>query len=222
MADFEHYDINDPRHVTRGETFTLHNYMCVFCGATAALKEAGSPYCESCKAYSMKETGTIEDTKVAEIKSRKAPVSDPNGRKKGKKGRFDDGLVRELKGVVHPRVGKIGLFISVNMDKSAFLRGQTYMKFGTTSFLTSIEEVGAAFTPFDPTPAHVTVEKNGNAEQVTFDRNAVKGTTRLGTVEVHGGESPKRFKDGWVTFKYGKQKSTFQMSDIASVLINAL
>lgn len=167
----------------------------------------------------MRETGKIEDTKVAEIKSRKAPAR-TGQTKKGKRGRFEDNLISEMKAVVRPRIGKTVLLLSVNMDKSAFLRGQILAKFGTESFLTSVQEFGAAFSPFDPTVATMQLVETG--EEKKFEPKAVKGTTNLGPLKVLGGQSMQKFKDGWVTFKAGKVASTFDMHDIAEVLKYAL
>lgn len=216
MAEFQHFDSSDPRHVTRGETYTLRQWSCVTCQATATTYGDGSPWCGSCQAYSMRESGRIEDTKVAEIKSRKAPEAERT--RKGKMDRFQDNLVSEMKAIVRPRSGANSLLISVNMDGSAFMRGQAFVKWGNVSFITSVEEIGGAFAPFDPTPSMVTV----GGSEIRMERKAVKGSTRIGPVSVLGGQSRKRFDDGWVTFRHGSQTATFDMHDIAQVLKYAL
>jgi hypothetical protein len=167
----------------------------------------------------MKEMSKIEDTKVAEIKNRKTVQTDPNSLKKGRGGRFDDGLVQEMKGVVHPRSGGPDLLLAINMDKSAFVKGLIHMKWGQVTVDTSVYEIGAAFTPFDPTPTKVMDEQG---REKVFHKTPKRLKTKIGSIEVEGGQNPNDFLRSLVTFVSGRQRAVFNMSDIAIIISSAL
>ncbi|GAC1502801.1 MAG: hypothetical protein NVS1B10_07670 [Candidatus Saccharimonadales bacterium] len=168
----------------------------------------------------MKLDATISSNKVAEIKSRKAPQTDHGSRMKGRVGRFDDGLVKEMKAVVRPRHGGQPLRLTINMDRGSFQKGIILAEFSGNRFLTSVAEFGSAFSLFDPTPIDAMNEKTG--KMVSIPKVPKRVTTKVGPVKITGGKTRLKFQEALVTFEMDGQESEFSMRDISSVLRYAL
>lgn len=223
MPDFEHVSTSDPRHLESLHAGSVKNWRCLTCDASASTFGTETPFCDKCQSY-MRSDGGISEDKVTEIKRRKTPVSDPNSRKKGRKGRFEDGMVKEIKAVVHPRNGHGDLRLVINMDQNAFMRGLVMAEWHGESFMTSVYEFADAFTPFDPTPTVIQVDSDvpGEAKTITVEKPAKRGKTKVGPITIIGGETKAKFQEAMVTFQLQSHMATFNMRDIAQVIQYAL
>lgn len=211
---------------------SVKQFACLTCTNTGSNYSGGAPFCERCQRY-MVSTGFIPESKVVEIKNRKlnltkgaAPKS-----KRGRKGRAEDDLIkRAVVGTVYARSsGGQEMKLAVNMDDEMFVRGSVMLKWGELSFMTSIYEIGEAFTPFDSTPL-TTLRDDGvdlitgkqRYTQIKIPKEINKKITRIGPIEVAGGANRKAFDDMFATFTWGKQKAVFCMADICQVIAPAL
>ena len=214
-----HVPYNDPRHVVQADP--VHSYRCTHCGAQDNVY-GGAPFCTVCQAY-MVESGGVSINQATEIKNRDwTPDLETTEDNKGRMGRYDDGLINKaLSGRVMARDNGPDLQILVNLDRQMFSYMQVLLRFGTHNILTSIEEIGAAFTPFDATPIATTI---GNKVVNLPRRKPQKATTIIaGELSVTGATSSKSWNSMWATFSMKDgTKAVYAMPDIAQVVANAL
>lgn len=224
-------------HKKSGEVGHIHDYAsvkqyaCLSCENTESSFQDGAPFCNRCNRY-MLQSGFIQESKVIEIKNRKLNLTQggQNTTKRGRKGRAEDGLIKKaVWGTVWPRGAGKELKLAVNMDDEMFIKGQVMIVWGDLRFMTSVDEIGAAFSPFDSTPI-TTLRENGvnlttgeiMYEPLKIPVSVVRKTTKIGPVDVSGGASRYAFDKMFATFSWGKQSAKFCMADICQVLVPAL
>lgn len=215
-----HVPHNDPRHVVQADP--VHSYTCTGCSATQNLY-GGAPFCDVCQKY-MVESGGVSINQATEIKNRDwiPDDSEKTPENAGRMGRYDEGLVpKALSGRVASRNGGSDLQILINLDREMFSYKQVLLRMGNKNVLTSIEEIGAAFTPFDSTSI---ATKVGNTIKNLPRKKPQKAITHIGgEITVLGATSSRYWKDMWATFtmKDGTT-SVYAMPDIAQVIAKAL
>ena len=217
-----HVPYNDPRHVVQADP--VHSYTCTTCGAAQNVY-GSAPFCETCQKY-MTESGGVSINEATEIKNRDwTPTEEElnaTPENAGRMGRYDENLVRKaLAGKVMARDSGPDMQILINLDREMFSYQQVLLRFGHVNVLTSIEEIGAAFTPFDSTPIATKVgERVVNLPR----RKPQKASTSIGgQITVTGATSAKFWKDMWATFSLKDgTKAVYSMPDIAQVVAKGI
>jgi hypothetical protein len=214
-----HIKYNDPRYTVMADP--IHTYTCTVCGATQNVYGT-APFCEVCQKY-MTESGGVKMKDVTEIKNRDwipdETFATPEN--KGRAGRWDEEMVKKaLAGKVMARDTGPDLQILINLDREMFTFQQVLLRFGNQNILTSIEEIGAAFTPFDSTQMAVKVGEN----IVMKDRRkpARTSTTIANRITVTGATSKRAWKEMLATFSTPDgTHAVYSMPDICAVIANA-
>lgn len=222
--EITHRSSRDPLHQV--DAPFLKTYKCVGCDQEAHTFDTSTPFCEPCQKYMVLDR-TVSSTKVREIKNRTVKsigTPDEEQTKKGRLGRYTDNLIKkELRAVVRPHHGSPVMLLEINMDRESFMKGLILLQWGDYSTVTSLQEIGKAFTPFDPTPYKVLQDKpDGTLAAVSLERTPHKGVSKIGEISVTGGKNKRFFDEGLVVFKHGTKEATFGMTDIALVLHYAI
>lgn len=220
----EHVTSSDPRHVHHADS--VYTFECSKCGETLSTYVSYKPNCRVCQS-AMLQKKTLQGNVVKEIKNRTVskdikPLGEGQ-QKKGRKGRFNDGLVaKSMTAVIHPRGSGKDIRLAINIDDEAFAKGTVMLKWGELSLITSVNEIGGAFHKFDPSPVTI---KRETPEGPIFEKvypETRRGMTKIGPIEVWGGTSRQSFLDTIVEFVHGVDRAKFSMTDIALVLTYAL
>lgn len=213
-----HLNPSDPNYTASAAS--VKRFACRTCGKEFVSYRDAAPYCETCHAYTVPH-GFIPEREVLAIKNTvKAPGSPSTRRKKSRGDRYEEQLVvRALRGTVYPRSGGPAMQVLVNMDAGAFTKGLVRIEWGTVRFTTSLNEIDAAFKPFDPTPR--VIEVPGGRTVVEAPKPEAQSVT-LGPIRIDGGKSRAAFEAMVATFSAQGQRASFALSDICAVLVKAV
>lgn len=218
-----HFSSSDPRY--QHDARSVKNWKCTLCGSEKSSFTTGAPFCDTCNKY-MAANGGVSDDKVREIKNRTVKKIETLGteqKKKGRKARYkDDLIVKGMAAVIKPRKGSEVLKLAVNMNESAFEKGLIMVEWGDVAFISSVDEFGKAFTPFDPTPKTYMQDGLNGFEEKKFIPKPIVVTTKIGSIQVRGSADERSFTEGIVKFMHDSQESWYSMFDIAQILKYAL
>ena len=209
-----HYTPTDAPYVHDADTLKI--YKCTTCDATENTYQT-SAYCLKCGHY-MTLSSTVDANKVKEIKNRAYVPKEQT--KKGRKEKFMDGLAGPGGGVVYPVKGSPVLRVQTNMDVEAHVRGTVLLTWGE-HVVTTVNELGAAFAPFDTTSV---MAKKADGTDIEIVQTACPPRTskRVGRIEITGNESSYRAKKRQVTFRMGEQTAVFDLGALSTAVATAL
>lgn len=215
-----HLKHNDPRYVVQADP--VHTYTCTGCAASQNVY-GSAPFCEVCQKY-MTESGGVTINQATEIKNQDWAPDKEEGtlENAGRMGRYDENLVpKALAGKVMARDAGPDMQVLINLDREMFSYQQVLLRFGNRNILTSIEEIGAAFTPFDSTPI---ATKIGERMTMLPRRKPQRASTTIaGVLTVTGATSSRYWKEMWATFSMADgTKAVFAMPDIAQIVAQAI
>lgn len=209
-----HYTSTDRAYVHDADT--LKTYKCTTCAAVENTYKT-SFYCLKCGHY-MTLDSTVDGNRVKEIKNRAYRPTEQI--KKGRKEKFLDGLAGPGGGIVYPVQGYPHLRVQTNMDVEAHVRGTILLTWGE-HIVTTVDELGAAFAPFDTTSVTAT-KADGSTVEVVQTACPPRTSKRVGKIEIIGNESPYRAKKRQVTFKLGDQTAVFDLGALSTAVATAL
>ena len=212
-----HLSPSDPAYTH--DARSIKRYACPACSKTWVSYADAAPFCDDCRRYSLKN-GAIPEREVLEIKNTaNGQTAEPI--KKGRSARYEQGMVvRNLQGSVYARTGGPALHLLVNMDASAFTKGLVLVKWGELEFMSSINEINEVLRPLDPQPRASNVA--GKAGQVSIDPVPRRVKAKIGPVDVDGGQTSAKFRDGTVTLRWKAQTAEISIFDLAAVLMKSL